>query len=64
MKLGSTFGYFQRDYNWDESEKYLVAANQNSDNATLYLRNTGTGTLTPIQKDIEVPEGTRVLFTK
>ena len=60
----STFGDFPRDFNWDESEKYLVAANQNSDNATLYLRNTGTGTLTPIQKDIEVPEGTRVLFTK
>ena len=60
----STFGDFPRDFNWDESEKYLVAANQNSDNATLYLRNGGTGTLTPIQKDIEVPEGTRVLFTK
>lgn len=60
----STFGDFPRDFNWDKSEKYLVAANQNSDNATLYLRNGGTGTLTPIQKDIEVPEGTRVLFTK
>lgn len=60
----STFGDFPRDFNWDDSEKYLVAANQNTDNATLYLRNSDTGTLTPIQKDISVPEGTRVLFTK
>lgn len=60
----STFGDFPRDFNWDASQKYVVAANQNTDNATLYLRNSGNGTLTPIQKDIAVPEGTRVLFTK
>lgn len=60
----SVFGSFPRDFNWDESEKYLVATNQNSDNATLYLRNAENGTLTPIQKDIQVPETTRVLFTK
>lgn len=59
----STFGDFPRDFNWDESQKYVVAANQNTDNATLYLRNGGNGTLTPIQTDIAVPEGTRVLFT-
>lgn len=60
----STFGDFPRDFNWDADQKYVVAANQNTDNATLYLRNAGTGTLTPIQKEIAVPEGTRVLFTK
>lgn len=60
----STFGDFPRDFNWDASQKYVVAANQNTDNATLYLRNGGNGTLTPIQKYIAVPEGTRVLFTK
>lgn len=59
----STYGEFPRDFNWDPSQKYVVAANQNTDNATLYLRNAGTGTLTPLQKDISVPEGTRVLFT-
>ena len=58
----STFGEFPRDFNWDKSEKYVVAANQNSDNATLYLRNSDDGTLSPIQKDIQVPEGTRVEF--
>lgn len=60
----STFGNFPRDFNWDKTEHYVVAANQNSSNATLYTRNAGTGALTPIQKDIPVPEGTRVIFTK
>lgn len=58
----STFGEFPRDFNWDAEEKYVVAANQNSNNATLYQRQSD-GTLTPLEKDIAVPEGTRVLFT-
>ena len=59
----STFGSFPRDFNWDENQEYLVAANQNTNNATLYRRNPRSGTLTPIQKDISAPEATRVLFT-
>ncbi|MCT2876458.1 lactonase family protein [Lactobacillus delbrueckii] len=58
----STFGEVPRDFNWDAKEKYVVAANQNSNNATLYQRQSD-GTLTPLEKDIAVPEGTRVLFT-
>lgn len=58
----STFGEFPRDFNWDAEEKYVVAANQNSNNATLYQRQSD-GSLTPLEKDIAVPEGTRVLFT-
>lgn len=58
----STFGEFPRDFNWDAEEKYVVATNQNSNNATLYRRQSD-GTLTPLEKDIAVPEGTRVLFT-
>lgn len=58
----STFGEFPRDFNWDAEEKYVVAANQNSNNATLYQRQSD-GTLTPLEKDIAIPEGTRVLFT-
>ncbi|MBP2057637.1 6-phosphogluconolactonase [Lactobacillus colini] len=60
----SVFGSFPRDFNWDESQQYLVAANQNTNNATLYRRNSENGTLTPIQKNISAPEATRVLFTK
>lgn len=58
----SVFGSFPRDFNWDKHEKYVVVANQNTNNATLYRRNHETGTLTPIQKEISVPEATRVLF--
>lgn len=58
----SVFGSFPRDFNWDKSEKYLVVANQNTNNATLYRRNSEIGSLTPLQKDISVPEATRVLF--
>lgn len=60
----SVFGSFPRDFNWDETQEYLIAANQNTNNATLYRRNLEDGTLTPIQKDILAPEATRVLFTK
>lgn len=60
----SSFGQFPRDFNWDASEQYVVVANQNSDNATLYSRNKVTGKLKMIQKDIYVPEGTRVIFTE
>lgn len=58
----STYGSFPRDFNWDASERYVVAANQTSNNVTLYLRNEVTGTLAEIQKDVTVPEGTCVLF--
>ncbi|MFK3587878.1 lactonase family protein [Lactobacillus sp. 23-2] len=60
----STFGEFPRDFNWDEEEAYIVAANQNTNNATLYARNAADGSLTPLVKNIQVPEGTRVLFTE
>ncbi|CCI87337.1 lactonase family protein [Lactobacillus gigeriorum] len=60
----SVFGEFPRDFNWDASERYVVATNQNTNNATLYLRDKATGTLVAIQKDITVPEGTRVLFVE
>ncbi|KRN28448.1 hypothetical protein IV38_GL001449 [Lactobacillus selangorensis] len=58
----STEGDFPRDFNLDPTEKYVVAANQKSDNLTLYRRNPETGMLTMIQKDVPDPEGTCVYF--
>ncbi|QNQ80740.1 lactonase family protein [Lactobacillus sp. PV034] len=58
----STFGAFPRDFNWDKAQKLVVAANQNTNNATLYTRNEKNGTLTPIQKNILAPEATCVQF--
>ncbi len=60
----STFGTFPRDFNWDSDEHYVIAANQTSNNATLYRRNPETGLLAVIQKDIAVPEATCVAVTK
>ena len=58
----STFGSFPRDFNWDNYQDFVVVANQTTNNATLYRRNSDTGTLTALQKDIYVPEATCVHF--
>ncbi|MDN3194045.1 beta-propeller fold lactonase family protein, partial [Enterococcus faecalis] len=46
----------------DPSEDFIVVANQDSDNLTLYRRNQETGLLEMIQKDVAVPECVCVLF--
>lgn len=53
----STTGVFPRDFELSEDEGYLIAANQETDNLTLYMRNALNGELTLVQKDIAVPEG-------
>ncbi|USS86929.1 lactonase family protein [Fructilactobacillus cliffordii] len=56
----STEGEFPRDFNFNRSEDFLIVANQNTDNATLFQRNADSGKLTLVQKDFTVPEGTCV----
>ncbi|GBG94607.1 6-phosphogluconolactonase [Ligilactobacillus salitolerans] len=58
----STEGDFPRDFSLDPSEEFVLCANQNTDNATLYSRNQENGKLTCIQQDIPLPEGVCVLF--
>ncbi|GFZ26208.1 lactonase family protein [Lactobacillus corticis] len=58
----SVFGDFPRDFNWNQDQSLVIVANQNSNNATLYRRDAASGMLTPLQKEVAVPEGTRVLF--
>lgn len=62
VQLISTEGDFPRDFALDKSEKFVVVANQNTDNATLYSRNELNGQLSLLQKDISVPEGVCVNF--
>lgn len=57
-----TEGQFPRDFNLNANDQYLVCANQNSDNLTLYRRDSETGVLTLIQKDIYAPECVCVYF--
>lgn len=63
IEFESTRGDFPRDFALDNSEKFLLVANQNSDNATLFTRNQQTGKLQFIQ-EIPLPEGVCVCFQK
>ncbi|GAP02268.1 3-carboxymuconate cyclase [Fructobacillus pseudoficulneus] len=58
----STEGSFPRDMNFDPEEKFLVVANQKTDNVSVFSRDTETGELTLVQKDFPIPEGVRVKF--
>lgn len=56
IQLISTEGKTPRDFALNASEDFIIAANQETDNLTLYLRNKQTGFLEMIQKDVYVPE--------
>ncbi|RRG17936.1 lactonase family protein [Weissella viridescens] len=64
IQLISTEGDFPRDFALSPNERYVIATNQNTDNATVYQRDTETGRLTLQEKDIQVPEPVRVVFVK
>jgi len=51
----STLGKTPRNFNFDPSGNFLLVANQNSDNIVIYKRDTKTGKLTPLDKQISVP---------
>ena len=48
--------------NWDKDEAFLVVANQDTDNVSLFARDSGSGELSLLQKDFTIPEGVRVTF--
>ncbi|MBM7618092.1 6-phosphogluconolactonase [Weissella uvarum] len=62
IQLIPTEGDFPRDFALAPDEKYVIATNQNTDNATVYRRDVQTGLLTLQEKDIAVPEPVRVMF--
>lgn len=62
IQLIATEGEIPRDFAIDPSEKFVVAANQNTDNLTLYRRDKNTGLLEMIQKDVYAPECVCVYF--
>lgn len=51
-----TEGETPRDFNLDPSEKFLIVAHQDSDNLSLFERDTENGPLTLLQKDFFAPE--------
>ncbi|HLR91731.1 MAG TPA: lactonase family protein [Atopostipes sp.] len=58
----STEGETPRDFNLDETEKFVVVGHQDSDNLTLFERDQENGKLTLLQKDVEAPEVVCVHF--
>ncbi|MGX4686568.1 lactonase family protein [Vagococcus sp. JNUCC 83] len=52
----SVEGDFPRDFNLSNDQNFVVVANQNSDNLTLFERDKETGLLTLLQKDVFAPE--------
>jgi len=52
----SVEGDFPRDFNLSKDNSFVIVANQNSDNLTLFERNKDTGMLTLLQKDVFAPE--------
>lgn len=62
IQIISTEGDFPRDFALDPENDYLVCANQNTDNLTLYSRDAATGLLSVRQKDIYAPECVCVYF--
>lgn len=51
----STLGKTPRNFNLDPSGNFLLVANQNSDNIVIFKRDKKTGKLTPLDKQIQVP---------
>ncbi|MDR0690513.1 MAG: lactonase family protein [Streptococcaceae bacterium] len=60
LEWTDTKGAFPRDFNFSKEEDFLIVANQNSDNVTLFTRNQKTGQLTLQQENIFLPESTCV----
>ncbi|MFL2100609.1 lactonase family protein [Desemzia sp. FAM 23989] len=57
-----TEGKTPRDFNLDPTNQFVVVGHQDSDNLTLFERNSETGKLTLLEKDIYAPEVVGVTF--
>ncbi len=62
IQLISVEGDFPRDFALDNSERFIVVANQNTDNLTLFQRDQTSGKLTLLAKDIYAPETVCTFF--
>lgn len=58
----STKGNGPRDFDLDPSDKYVIAANQDSDDLAIFKRNANKGMLSKLGNNISIPECTCVHF--
>lgn len=56
VDYAATAGETPRDFNLDSSEQFVVVGHQDSDNLTLFERESDTGILDTLQKDVVGPE--------
>lgn len=57
-----TEGNIPRDFDLDPTNQFVVVAHQDSDNLTLFERNSDSGKLTLLEKDVYAPEAVCVYF--
>ncbi|WNY49729.1 lactonase family protein [Streptococcus iners] len=62
VQIMSTQGKTPRDFTLSPDEKHLIAVHQDSDNATVFSRDTETGRLTELSHDFYLPEAVCVTF--
>lgn len=62
VEIVSTHGKTPRDFTLSPDEKHLIAVHQDSDNATVFSRDTETGRLTELSHDFYLPEAVCVTF--
>lgn len=62
IAIQPAMGAGPRDFDLDPSQKFLVSANQNSNDLTLFERDLSTGLLTLLKKNIAIPECVCVKF--
>jgi len=62
IDTSATKGNGPRDFDLDPSDKYLLAANQDSNDITIFKRNINKGILTNLNINICIPECTCVHF--
>lgn len=58
----STEGHFPRDFDLDPTNQFVLVGHQESDNLTLFERDSETGKLTLLEKDVYAPEVVGVTF--
>jgi len=62
VEIIPTNGKTPRDFNITPDQQYIIAVHQDSDNATVFKRDSETGKLTEISHDFYVPEAVCVTF--
>ena len=62
VEIIPTKGKTPRDFNITPDQQYIIAVHQDSDNATVFKRDSETGKLTEISHDFYVPEAVCVTF--